>query len=310
MGLPAVESVMRARAAQGGRAAAGGPQVDLMIMPPGEAGTYLIHFTGSKEHNVRLRGMARDRGWSLSEKGFLRLGETASRWPATQRSCGPSPRRRRRTRSWACRSSNPSCARIAARSRPPWRGAADAGRAGRSARRLPHPLRLVGRGAHDRADGARRRAGAATAYLVLTDHTAEPGDRPRPGTERVEPSGRRGRLNERFAREEAAGRRRPRRRRRASGCCTAASWRSGRTATLDYADELLARYDVVVASLHVARRQPREQLTARTLAAHPQPARGRHRPPAGRYIGTRDDLDLDWDAVYRRGGPRPAPPSS
>lgn len=52
-----------------------GPQVDLMIMPPGEAGTYLVHFTGSKEHNVHLRGIARDRGWSLSEKGFLRVGE-------------------------------------------------------------------------------------------------------------------------------------------------------------------------------------------------------------------------------------------
>ena len=52
-----------------------GPQVDLMIMPPGEAGTYRIHFTGSKEHNVRLRAMARDQGWSLSEKGFLRIGE-------------------------------------------------------------------------------------------------------------------------------------------------------------------------------------------------------------------------------------------
>ena len=29
-----------------------GPQVDLMVMPPGEAGTYRIHFTGSKDHNV------------------------------------------------------------------------------------------------------------------------------------------------------------------------------------------------------------------------------------------------------------------
>ena len=52
-----------------------GPQADLMIMPPGEAGTYRIHFTGSKEHNVQLRAMARDQGWSLSEKGFLRIGE-------------------------------------------------------------------------------------------------------------------------------------------------------------------------------------------------------------------------------------------
>ena len=58
-----------------------GPQVDLMTFPPGDAGAYLVHFTGSKEHNVRLRGIARDRGWSLSEKGFLRLGEDGE--PAT-----------------------------------------------------------------------------------------------------------------------------------------------------------------------------------------------------------------------------------
>ncbi len=29
-----------------------GPQVDLMVMPHGEAGTYLVHFTGSKEHGT------------------------------------------------------------------------------------------------------------------------------------------------------------------------------------------------------------------------------------------------------------------
>ena len=52
-----------------------GPQVDLMVMPPGAAGAYRIHFTGSKEHNVRLRARARDRGWSLSEYGFQRIGE-------------------------------------------------------------------------------------------------------------------------------------------------------------------------------------------------------------------------------------------
>ena len=44
-------------------------------MPSGEAGTYLVHFTGSADHNIRLRGLARDRGWSLSEKGFARIDE-------------------------------------------------------------------------------------------------------------------------------------------------------------------------------------------------------------------------------------------
>ncbi|HYL40558.1 MAG TPA: helix-hairpin-helix domain-containing protein, partial [Candidatus Binatus sp.] len=76
VGLPSVETVLgrgphKAAVKLGGR----GPQVDLMVMPPGAAGTYLIHFTGSKEHNVRLRERARDQGWSLSEYGFARLGE-------------------------------------------------------------------------------------------------------------------------------------------------------------------------------------------------------------------------------------------
>ena len=74
--LPNVEARDRA----GGHKAAvrlggRGPQVDLMLMRPEQAGTHLIHFTGSKEHNVRLRERARDMGWSLSEYGFAGLGE-------------------------------------------------------------------------------------------------------------------------------------------------------------------------------------------------------------------------------------------
>ena len=55
-------------------------------------GTYLIHFTGSKEHNVRLRAMARDKGWSLSEYGFAKIGEDGEIAHRPRRaSCGPSP---------------------------------------------------------------------------------------------------------------------------------------------------------------------------------------------------------------------------
>jgi DNA polymerase (family 10) len=50
-----------------------------MTMPPGAAGTYLVHFTGSAAHNVRLREMARDRGWSLSEHGFTSLDDETER---------------------------------------------------------------------------------------------------------------------------------------------------------------------------------------------------------------------------------------
>jgi DNA polymerase (family 10) len=50
--------------------AEGDRQVDLMLCRPEAWGTHLVHFTGSKEHNVALRERALDRGLSLSEKGF------------------------------------------------------------------------------------------------------------------------------------------------------------------------------------------------------------------------------------------------
>ena len=68
---------------------------------------------------------------------------------------------------------------------------------------------------------------------------------------------------------------------------------------LDYDDRLLERYDVVVASLHVGRRQPREQLMARYMTALHNPNVDIIAHPSGRKIGIRPDLDLDWDAFYR-----------
>ena len=42
----------------------------LMVCAPAAWGSHLVHFTGSREHNVALRGIALERGLSLSEKGF------------------------------------------------------------------------------------------------------------------------------------------------------------------------------------------------------------------------------------------------
>ena len=47
-----------------------GIALDLRIVPPGEFGNLLQHFTGSKEHNVRLRERAVKMGLSVSEHGI------------------------------------------------------------------------------------------------------------------------------------------------------------------------------------------------------------------------------------------------
>jgi len=52
--------------------ALGGIRVDLRVLPPEDFFTALHHFTGSKEHNVRLRGRARRMGLKISEYGLFR----------------------------------------------------------------------------------------------------------------------------------------------------------------------------------------------------------------------------------------------
>jgi DNA polymerase (family 10) len=52
---------------------ASGLQVDLRIVPPEDFATLLHHLTGSKAHHVKLRGIARDAGYTLSEWGLYEL---------------------------------------------------------------------------------------------------------------------------------------------------------------------------------------------------------------------------------------------
>ncbi len=52
---------------------ASGLQVDLRTVAPEHHAGTLHHLTGSKAHHVKLRGLARGRGYSLSEHGLARL---------------------------------------------------------------------------------------------------------------------------------------------------------------------------------------------------------------------------------------------
>jgi DNA polymerase (family 10) len=50
---------------------ASGLQVDLRVVPPESYGAALVYFTGSKQHNVLLRGRARKLGLTLNEYGLF-----------------------------------------------------------------------------------------------------------------------------------------------------------------------------------------------------------------------------------------------
>lgn len=276
-----------------------GPQVDLMLMPPGEAGTYLIHFTGSKAHNVRLRSRARDLGWSLSEKGYLRLGPDGE----------PLEDEGAELRTFASEAEAYQFLGL------PWippelredRGEIEAALAGA----LPdlvdeadlqgdcHTHTEWSDGVHTIEQMAEACRTRGYAYQVLTDHSFSLAIARGLTPERVmEQRSIVRALNERYERDEANA--------AAPGATPAGGFRIlhgceleiRADGTLDFDDDLLATFDVVVASLHVSRRQPREQLMARVMAALRSPHVDILAHPAGRMIGGRDDLDLDWDAVY------------
>jgi DNA polymerase (family X) len=48
-----------------------GIQIDLRVVPAHSYGAALLYFTGSKAHNIALRGMANVRGWKLNEYGLF-----------------------------------------------------------------------------------------------------------------------------------------------------------------------------------------------------------------------------------------------
>lgn len=55
-----------------------GLQVDLRVVAPEEFGAALQYFTGSKEHNVRVREIAVKQGYKLSEYGLFRVTDNVS----------------------------------------------------------------------------------------------------------------------------------------------------------------------------------------------------------------------------------------
>nr|NIW42362.1 PHP domain-containing protein [candidate division Zixibacteria bacterium]NIX54518.1 PHP domain-containing protein [candidate division Zixibacteria bacterium] len=69
--------------------------------------------------------------------------------------------------------------------------------------------------------------------------------------------------------------------------------------SLDFPDEVLAELDVVVASLHVSMRQPRAQITKRMLNAIQNPHVDIIGHPTNRLLPDREGSDLDMEAIFQ-----------
>jgi DNA polymerase (family X) len=252
-----------------------GPQIDLMVCPPAAWGTHLVHLTGSAAHNVALRGRALDRGLSLSEKGFKEI-ETGKLIMAAEE--------------------EEVYARLGLAWIPPELREDDGEIQAAESGTLPELVRpdQVRGDTHvhsDWTDGvdsievmARAARELGYEYMVLTDHSPSLGIARGLSPERIEEQGVEiARVNALVA---------PFR------ILHGTELEIRADATLDYPDELLARFDVVIASIHTGRGQPTEQLTRRALAAVENPHVDILAHPTGRIVNRRDALGLDWPRVF------------
>ncbi len=73
--LPVVAEVLAKGATRASVKTSGGLQVDLRMVPSAHFGAALMYFTGSKEHNVQVRGLAQKLGFTLNEWGLYRLDD-------------------------------------------------------------------------------------------------------------------------------------------------------------------------------------------------------------------------------------------
>jgi len=249
-------------------------QVDLRVVRPEVWGAALQYFTGSKEHNVKVRELAVKQGYKLSEYGLhTRAGDLV-----------------------VARDEAVVYHRLGLAWVPPVlredRGEVEAARDAT----LPNLVTLsdVGGDFHCHTnlspdgtaplevmvDAARARG---YRFLAITDHAERLS---LGGASRAQLLAQRKRLR---ALEHARG---------DIMLLHGAELNIGPDGSLDYDDDFLDGFDVLVASVHHQLDQPREQLTARLIAACEHPAVNVIGHPTGRQLGRRAPSDVDLDALY------------
>ena len=248
---------------------------DLRVLPAERWGTLLCYFTGSKDHNVKLRELALKRGLSLNEHAFTPLDGSDEILCATEEEVY----------------STLGLDYIPPRLRED-RGELDAA----AKRKLPilvevgdiisdlHMHTVWSDGTLSVLEMAKAANARGLRGIVITDHSVSLGITNGLTVERL-----RRQAAEIKATDEAMG---PDFR-----VLHGTEMEIRADGTLDYSDDVLAELDFVIASLHTALNQPRDQVTQRLLNAINNPHVDMIGHPTGRLFPDRAGADLDIEAV-------------
>ncbi|HEY8731039.1 MAG TPA: DNA polymerase/3'-5' exonuclease PolX [Candidatus Limnocylindria bacterium] len=276
-GAPNVERVLAQGDTKSSVIVERGLQIDLRVVPAPSWGAALLYFTGSKEHNVRLRGYALRKKLLLNEYGLYRVGEEKGGTPI------------------ASRTEEDIYAALGMDWIPPElredHGEIDAA----LAHALPALVKVedLNGDLHvhsDWTDGrdtlaamVRRARDKGYAYVAVTDHSVGLGMTNGLNLERIAARAKEiAKLNQELA---------PFR------ILIGTELEIRADGRLDYPDDVLAGFEVVTASIHSAFNQPREQITQRLVGAMRHPLVTAISHPTGRLLERRDPYDVDMDAI-------------
>jgi len=251
---------------------ASGMQVDVRLLSREVYGAALMYFTGSKEHNVALRERARKRGWKLSEYGLFE-GETVL----------------------ASRTEEEIYQKLGLQWVPPelrenW-GEIELAEKGELPKLVEldeicgdlqmHTTASDGRvGAEEMAEAAKK---LGYRYILITDHSKAV----------TIANG----LDETRARENIAHIKAVRKKVKDIEIWAGAEVDILGDGKLDYPDDLLKEFDIVLASVHSRMTQPGEEMTARVLKALENPYVRILGHPTGRQILRRDPFPFDLERI-------------
>jgi len=250
-----------------------GLQVDLRVVPEDSFGAALQYFTGSKDHNVILRGMAKDRGLKINEWGVFRgeekiAGRTEEEVYATlDLPCFPPEMREARQEfEWAKQGKLPRLVEL-----------------GDIVGDLHmHTTATDGTATIEEMIAAAQARGLK--YIAITDHS-----------KRVTMANGLDahRLCEHWDRIDAAAA-------KVKGFTVLKGVEVDilEAGGLDLDDGVLGEADWVVASVHYGQNQPREKITSRIVDALANPNVDAIAHPTGRLINKRKPYEVDLEAVY------------
>ncbi len=245
-----------------------GLRVDLMVQSVESYGNLLQHLTGSKNHNIKIRSIARDKGFSVSEYGIKELGSNKVHKLEDEEKVYellgleyPVPELREDTGEVEAASNHklPELIQLS------------------DIRGDLHTHTFYTDGKNSISEMAKAAVQPGREYIALTDHSY-PNLQYDKRNKEIEQYN--------YSQDDIR-------------VIKGLEVNINVDATLQIPDEILAKHDFVLVSIHTSFRQSEDEMTRRIITALSNPHVDAFAHPTGRLLLEREGIEADWPKIFK-----------